>query len=313
MRSNPEVPSAELVLAAIDRAVRQSARPVTDVPAAFIADHLALNRRSGAWRQALRLLRELEAVGEVMQGRRLSVTVWALTDAGRERLARVVRDGQGLSLPESPQLRRWRDSRLLAAQDADRSRAELLAALKDGLQLLNEAATPSDAWLALSSRVARAADRVGGGRVLLGRVARAGGGRPRLERGAEDAKPRTLRRIALRTLPATQRTNSPWQMAQLRPTSTAVSESLRVNPRRRPQSISACSDSPAAGDPVVPSCGAERAHRLDARHSNHTAIAVSRACRSASQRRRVEATGPALRDLRTRWRLCGRRVASGAI
>ena len=48
MRSNPEVPSAELVLAAIDRAVRQSVRPVAGASAGFIADHLALNRRSGA-------------------------------------------------------------------------------------------------------------------------------------------------------------------------------------------------------------------------------------------------------------------------
>src|SRR5580704_9960612 len=156
MRSNPEVPSAELVMSAIDRAVRQSVRPVTDVSASFIAEHLSLNRRSGLWRQALRLLRELEAVGEVEQGRRLGVTVWALTDAGRERLARVVRHGQGPLLPESPQLRRWRESRRLAAQDADRFRAELVAALEDGLQLLNEAATSSDAWLALSSRLARA-------------------------------------------------------------------------------------------------------------------------------------------------------------
>jgi hypothetical protein len=95
MRSTTEVPFAELVLAAIDRAVRQSVRLGTDVPATFIADHLALNRRSGAWRQALRLLRELGAVGEVEQGRRLSVTVWALTDAGREASGR----GMGRRFP----------------------------------------------------------------------------------------------------------------------------------------------------------------------------------------------------------------------
>jgi hypothetical protein len=161
MRSNPEVPSAELVLAAIDCAVRQSVRPVTDVSANSIAEHLSLSRRSGAWRQALRLLRELEAVGEVEQGRRHGVPVWALTDVGRERLARVIRDGHGPSLPESPQRRRWRDSRRLAAQDGDRFRAELRAALEDGLELFNETETPSDAWFALSSRLARAADRVG--------------------------------------------------------------------------------------------------------------------------------------------------------
>lgn len=183
MRSNPEVPSAELVLAAIDRAVRQSVRPVTDVSASFIADHLALSRRSGAWRQALRVLRELEAVGDVQQRRRLSVTVWGLTAAGQERLSRVVRDGHGPSLPESPQLRRWRDSRRLAVQDADRVRAELSAALEDGLQLLNDAATSSDAWLALSSRLSRAADRVGAVAYCLAEWPEPGEGGPNLSEG----------------------------------------------------------------------------------------------------------------------------------
>lgn len=183
MSSNPEVPSAELVLAAIDRAVRQLVRPVTDVSAHSIADHLALNRRSGAWRQALRLLRELEAVGEVKQGRRLGVAVWVLTAAGRKRLARVVRGGHGPSLPELPQWRLWRDSRRLAAQDADRFRAELLAALEDGLQLLNDAAASSDAWLALSSRLARAADRVGAVVYCLTEWPEPGEGGPDLSEG----------------------------------------------------------------------------------------------------------------------------------
>jgi hypothetical protein len=52
---------------------------------------------------------------------------------------------------------------------------------------------------------------------------------------------------------------------------------------------------------------------LDARHSNHTAIAVSSACRSTSQRRCVEATGPALRDPRARRCSCSCGVDPGAI
>jgi hypothetical protein len=68
MSSNPEAPYAELVLAAIDRATGPSIRPVAGASAGFIADHLALNRRSGAWRQALRPLRELENGKEVEKG-----------------------------------------------------------------------------------------------------------------------------------------------------------------------------------------------------------------------------------------------------
>lgn len=161
MSSNSEVPSAELVLAAIDRAIRQSVRPVSDVSAGFIADHLALNRRSGAWRQVLRLLPELEDAQDVKRGRRHGVSVWALTDNGRERLARSIGDDGRSVLPESPQRQLWRDSRRLAAQEADRFRAEMLAALEDGLHLLNEAKTSSHAWLTLSTRLRRAAERVG--------------------------------------------------------------------------------------------------------------------------------------------------------
>src|SRR5271169_2912414 len=102
MSSNPEMPSAELVLAAIDRAIRQSVRPVSDVSAGFIADHLALNRRSGAWRQVLRLLPELEDAEDVKRGRRHGVSVWALTDNGRKRLARAISDDRRSVLPESP-------------------------------------------------------------------------------------------------------------------------------------------------------------------------------------------------------------------
>jgi hypothetical protein len=161
MSSNSEVPSAELVLAAIDRAIRQSIRPVAGASAGSIADHLALNRRSGAWRQALRLLRELEDGDGVEKGRRNGVAIWSLTDKGRERMARFLDDAQHPSLPESPHHRRWQDSRRLAAREADRFRAELSTALEDGLQLLDDATIPSAAWLALATRLARAAERVG--------------------------------------------------------------------------------------------------------------------------------------------------------
>jgi hypothetical protein len=183
MSSNPEVPSAELVLAAINRAIRQSVRPVAGASAGFIADHLPLNRRSGAWRRALRLLRELEDGREVEQGRRNGVAIWSLTDQGHERLARFVGDAQHPPLPESPHHRLWRDSRRLAAREADRFRTELSAALEDGLQLLGDAATPSAAWLALATRLARAAERVGAVVYCLGEWPEPGEGAPDLSDG----------------------------------------------------------------------------------------------------------------------------------
>jgi hypothetical protein len=160
MSANSEGPTAELVLAAIDRAITQSIRPVSAASDRAIADHLALSRRSGAWRQARRRLRELEDAAEVEQGRRKGIPVWAITQAGRERLGRAVDDGRRPVLPESPQHRLWTDSRRLAVQEADRFSVELSAALNEGLRLLHDGETPSQAWLALSARLRRATERV---------------------------------------------------------------------------------------------------------------------------------------------------------
>ena len=160
MSAIPEGPSAELVLAAIDRAITQSIRPVSAASDRSIADHLALSRRSGAWRRARLRLRELEDGAEVEQGRRKGIPVWAITQAGRERLARAAGDGRRPALPESPQHRLWTDSRRLADQEADRFRAELSKALNEGLRLLHNGEAPSQAWLALSVRLRRTTERV---------------------------------------------------------------------------------------------------------------------------------------------------------
>jgi hypothetical protein len=160
MSANSEGPTTELVLAAIDRAITQSIHPVSAASDRAIADHLALSRRSGAWRQARRRLRELEDAAEVRQGRRKSSRVWAITQVGRERLRRAEGDGCGPVLPESPQHRLWNDSRRVATQEADRFRAELSAALNEGLRLLHDGGASSQAWLALSARLRRATERV---------------------------------------------------------------------------------------------------------------------------------------------------------
>lgn len=102
----------------------------------------------------------MEDAAEVEQGRRKSSRVWAITQAGRERLGRAAGSGRGPVLPESPQHRLWNDSRRLAAQEADRFRAELSAALNEGLRLLHDDEASSPVWLALSTRLRRATERV---------------------------------------------------------------------------------------------------------------------------------------------------------
>jgi hypothetical protein len=159
--SKPEAPSAELVLAAIDRAITQYPRRVSDVPAGAIAQHLAVSRRSGAWRLARRRVFELEDGGELEKRRRHGIDVWALTAAGRERLAQAVREGRLPVLPDSPQHERWRDARRIAGAEAGRYQAELSAACDDALRMLGEPSVTAADWLALAARLSRAAERVG--------------------------------------------------------------------------------------------------------------------------------------------------------
>jgi hypothetical protein len=159
--SKPEAPSAELVLAAIDRAITQYPRPVTDASGSAIAMHLAVSRRSGAWHQVRRRLRELAHDGQLEKRRRNGLDAWALTAAGRERLARAIGDGRPPVLPDSPQHQRWRDARRLAGQETERYKAELSAALEDGLRMLGEPSATAADWLALAARLRRDAERVG--------------------------------------------------------------------------------------------------------------------------------------------------------
>jgi hypothetical protein len=159
--SKLEAPSAEFVVAAIDRAITQHPRRVSDVPAGAIAQHLAVSRRSGAWRLARRRVFELEDGGELEKRRRHGIDVWALTAAGRDRLARAIRDGRPPVLPDSPQHERWRDARRLAGAEAERYKAELSEACEDGLRMLREPSVTATDWLALAVRLRLGAERVG--------------------------------------------------------------------------------------------------------------------------------------------------------
>ena len=130
--------SADLVLAAIDRAIRQFPRPVTDASASGIAAHLGVRRRSGAWREALAHLRELEDTGQLERRRRNGLAVWALTPAGQRRLSRASAADDPLVLPESPQHSRWRNARRLARQEQPRCRTELAESLAEAARMLDE-------------------------------------------------------------------------------------------------------------------------------------------------------------------------------
>jgi hypothetical protein len=154
----------DLLLAALDRAVRHAAGDPGCALAVSVAEHLAVSPRSGAWRQALRQLRTLEDVGLVEHTRHLGMAAWTLTDHGRERLSQTE-----VALPESPQHRQWRSAREIAAWGTDRFRTELTRALTDAQALLDGSeALRSAAWMALGVRIHDTAQRVAGAVYCLG-------------------------------------------------------------------------------------------------------------------------------------------------
>jgi hypothetical protein len=158
----PVVIPDELVLAAVERAVRHHAKGSSAVPAWEVYDHLGLSKRSGAARRVRALLDSLEAAGSLERSRRHGVPLWALTSTGRRRLQRARWAGTVPELPESPQHRAWRGARASAAQEIERFRQSLRDHLEQGLLLLDaDPPADSDAWFLLGWRLCPVCSRLG--------------------------------------------------------------------------------------------------------------------------------------------------------
>jgi hypothetical protein len=143
------------LLAVADRAVRHSdGQPV---PLWVILEHLHLPTPSTGRREAHARLRVLEGRRLLKCSRCRGVSVWMVTDIGRERLQAA----DDLELPESPQHPRWRQAKTLAEREIACFRHELAETLRDGLVLLeSDAFADSDVWNALGARLTRTCSRV---------------------------------------------------------------------------------------------------------------------------------------------------------
>lgn len=151
-----EQPSPELVLAAVERAVRHRGEARRAAPLWEILAHLAIPRRSTAARVVRARLEALCKGGALEPSREHGVSLWALTPAGRKRLLEQRRAGAVLELPESPQHAAWRNANTLAGQEIERFRRRLGAGLEAATVLL--ACTPqvdSDTWFELGERLQR--------------------------------------------------------------------------------------------------------------------------------------------------------------
>jgi len=166
------------VLAAVERAARHRPPGHTEkVPMSAIYAHAGVETNSREGRQLHRTMLALEG-RELTRAKRLGFVVWALTSAGRARLARL-REAGGLPvLPESPQHRDWRLACALAKDHIGELWAELQATVEQASELL-QTPTPgppspdassgpsSDVWFEYGDRLHTAARNLAGASYCL--------------------------------------------------------------------------------------------------------------------------------------------------
>jgi hypothetical protein len=151
-----------LVLAAVDRAEGHGGRDTPGVPVWEALKHLDVPRRSKRARHVRARVDALEAAGMLARSRRHGVSVWAVTSAGRRRLARARHASESVHLPESPQHRRWRTARTAAGQEIERFRESLHKDLALAGGLLDAEPPPhSDQWFELAERLQRDCRQLG--------------------------------------------------------------------------------------------------------------------------------------------------------
>jgi hypothetical protein len=151
-------PSAQLVLAAVRRAVRHRVPAPGPAPLWLLREHLAIQPRSSGGRVLRRRLEQLEQRGLLARGTEHGLPVWSPTASGEAALSSTA----ARSLPESPRRRDRRRARLAAAQELPRFRARLSEALAEAERMLEDApGAPSGAWIELGRRLAGDCRRLG--------------------------------------------------------------------------------------------------------------------------------------------------------
>jgi hypothetical protein len=165
-RAQPfEPPADALVLAAVERALRQRSPQVEQYAGVALYELVAhLGLAHGPWttRRLRPQLQRLCDEGLLEPARALGLDMWAPTRAGRRRLAAARRRGDLGELPESPQHRAWREARERAAGLIGELQEEARRALSDAAALLDAAdPLPSDAWLDAGERAGTTLRRLG--------------------------------------------------------------------------------------------------------------------------------------------------------
>jgi hypothetical protein len=159
---NPGTLTAELVLAALERAERHRYNPAQPgVLLATVKEHLDLPRHGGSTRRLRPTWDALAQDALIEQTRRHGLILWALTRGGRRRIARARRNGRLPELPESPQHRAWREAQRAAGEHLSELVDEVRDCLAAAIALLDSEPRESDPWYALGEQLKTSCERLG--------------------------------------------------------------------------------------------------------------------------------------------------------
>jgi DNA-binding PadR family transcriptional regulator len=149
----PALPSNNLILAAIERAICHRGRNEPE-SLSEIKAHLGLPHNGWTTLQLRPKLAELEATGLIESSRRDRSDLWKLTAKGYKRLDAIRAE---ITLPEAPQHRRWREARTAASERIAGFRGDLRGTLDQSISLLEaDQEADSATWYELSDRLHQA-------------------------------------------------------------------------------------------------------------------------------------------------------------
>jgi hypothetical protein len=209
-----QVPSQELVLAALSRACLHAPGAGPGVRVQAVLDHLDIRERTLEARAVRAALASLAATGHARCVRHRGRELWAPSADGMLRLADARAAWRPAALPESPQHRAWRTATSTAALEIDRLRVSLAGSLEDASRLLAaDSAAHSDDWFELAERLRRDAHRLGSAVHCLGEWREPDDDRPDVDElgGEGDGALCERRRQQLRALRAGRRNLSLWR------------------------------------------------------------------------------------------------------
>jgi hypothetical protein len=154
-----ELPSEELILAAIERAeCHRDSEHYPGVVLRTIKEHLGIPHNGWTTRQLRPKLEALEAAGLIEPVRRLGSNALVLTPEGLARLdaARSEID----PLPEAPQHQAWSEARATAAKHLPGFRANLRDTLEEAIALLEaDHEADSATWFEIGDRLRKSCQR----------------------------------------------------------------------------------------------------------------------------------------------------------